>query len=88
MIWGKWDVLIFIGAFVATQLILQFYEPLAFILLGAAFILFAPFVIVERFGLPFVKNRPRISVLFGLLFVTMGGLCWLVAFKMVIAGGF
>lgn len=86
MAWGKWDVLIFAGAFVATQLILQLYEPLAFILLGAAFILFAPFVIVERFGIPFVSNRPRLSVVFALVFVTLGGLCWMLAFRMALFG--
>lgn len=86
MIWGKWDVLIGLGAMVVAQLLLQLWEPLAFILLGAAFILFAPFVVVERYGLPLVKNRPRLSVIFALVFVTLGGLCWLLAFRLALFG--
>jgi hypothetical protein len=81
---NKWDVLIFVGAFVAAQLLLKLYEPLAFILLGAAFILFAPFVVVERFGIPFIQNRPRLAVVFGLVFVTLGGLCWLLSFRLAL----
>lgn len=84
---NKWDVLIFIGAFIVAQFLLELYEPLVFILLGAAFILFAPFVVVERFGIPFIRDKPRLAVVFGLVFVTLGGLCWLLAFEMVISPG-
>ncbi len=83
---GKWDLLIFVGAVAAAQLLLRLYEPLAFILLGGALILFAPFVILERYGLPLVKNRPRLAVVVALAFITLGGVCWLLAAGMMDCG--
>ena len=86
MMLTKWDWILYLGFAVVTYLIVQLFEPLAFVLLGAAFILFAPFIVVERYGIPFIQMRPRAAVVMALVFITLGGLCWMLAFKMVVTG--
>ena len=86
MIITKQDWILYLAFAVVTYIIAQSFEPLAFILLGSALILFAPFIVVGKYGIPFIQMRPRAAVVTALIFVTLGGLCWMLAFKMVITG--
>lgn len=51
-----------------------------YILLGAALILMAPFIILERYAFPFLRKYPKLAVVFSILAVFAGGVCWYYAF--------
>jgi hypothetical protein len=71
------DGLVFVALFLLS-IALPFKYGL--VLLGAALILFGPFIILERFAFPGLRKFNKLAVLIGILSVFAGGLCWLHAF--------
>ncbi len=57
---------IFLGITIATP------ENKKLILLGAALIFLSPFIVLERYYIPFLRKNPKISVLAGLLTAMLG----------------
>ncbi len=73
-------VLFYAVIFVASFALTHFVAPLAFILLGSAFIFMAPFMVIERASMPFkVLRHDAVSIALGMLLVFVGGSCWLAA---------
>lgn len=75
---SRWGWIMYFAFAILTYFIVQVFEPLAFIL-------FAPFVVVERYGTPH-KDEAKIGRSNGTYFCGLGGLCRMLAFEMIVAG--
>jgi lipid-A-disaccharide synthase-like uncharacterized protein len=60
----KQDLIVFLF-FLLLAIFLEFKYKL--ILLGSALIFFGPFIVIERFMIPFIKKYQKLSVVFGML---------------------
>jgi len=70
----------YIVLFLTAYLLINAAAPLAFIFLGAAFILIGPFIVIERASMPYGFLRDEVvSVTAGMLLVFIGGVCWFLA---------
>jgi hypothetical protein len=70
----------YVTLFLTSYLLINAAPPLAFIFLGAAFILIGPFIVIERAAMPYAFLRDEVvSVTAGLLLVFIGGVCWFLA---------
>ncbi len=68
--------ILYLCLFAFTQLLLIYERPLAFILLGSAFILLAPFLVVERHGIKIFKKSLELSIAAAMLSIFIGGALW------------
>ncbi|MEM3412287.1 MAG: hypothetical protein QXK00_03490 [archaeon] len=65
----KQDFAVFLFVFLVSFL-LNFQEKI--ILLSSALLLISPFLILERYRIPYLKKYPRISILFSLFCIFLG----------------
>jgi len=73
---SKHDLIFFVVLVIVANLLRIIGQEYVFLFLGAGFILFGNFIILEREDFPYMKNRPRLAIGLGWLSVCVGGLIW------------
>lgn len=77
----KDDIIFWAILVIGVNIVYTFYPALAFIFLGAGLIFWGPFLVLERFAYPGLRNHPRLAILIGWLATSLGGYIWYLVFQ-------
>jgi len=76
----KDDVIIWALLLLLANILYTIAPAYGLVFLGAGFIFWGPFIVMERFAYPYLRTHPRASIIAGWCSVALGGYFWYLAF--------